>query len=174
MRKDKILKAFEDNCILEKLAATSEELQNDVVMEAMQKAPSGFPHWHKLNLIAERETRKHQVILAHKEIKEMIYFIQDDLMMIKQVLQPTMQPSPQTINYTCEDEANTWCDDNRSSPKDHDECHIEEQNHQVRSNIYTRLKDQPRKRIESAVTRSPWTTYQRRRNKGKEVKVGNL
>ncbi|XP_057443185.1 uncharacterized protein LOC130734714 isoform X2 [Lotus japonicus] len=55
MRKDKILKAFEDNRVLEKLAATSEELQYDVVMEAMQKAPSGFPHRHKLNFYAERE-----------------------------------------------------------------------------------------------------------------------
>ncbi|XP_057454830.1 uncharacterized protein LOC130746277 [Lotus japonicus] len=143
-------------------------------MEAMQKAPSGFPHWHKLSFYAERETCKHQVIVAHKEIKERMSFIQNDLMMIKKVLPPTVESSPQTINYTCEDEANTWCDDNRSSAKDHDECHIEEQNLQVISNIYTRLKDEPRKRIESAVTRSPWTTYQRRRNKGKEVKAGNL
>jgi hypothetical protein len=38
------------------------------------------------------------------------------------------------------------------------------------SNLYTRLKEKPRKRMESAVTKSPWAkTYARKKKKTEDV-----
>lgn len=49
-------------------------------------------------------------------------------------------------------------------PDDDDDMH-EERHEEPRSNMYTRLKDQPRRRVESSISHTPWTTFKKNKKR---------
>ncbi|KAJ1428664.1 hypothetical protein SESBI_08767 [Sesbania bispinosa] len=70
------------------LAATNEELEQEVVKEAMRFAPSGYCHWresiHDLDSLHEEHL---QLVAKNKELENMISTLEEELLTLKQAIQ---------------------------------------------------------------------------------------
>ncbi|KAJ1425225.1 Aminotransferase-like, plant mobile domain [Sesbania bispinosa] len=170
--------AFENNGVLHDLATTNEELEHEVVREAMSQAGSGFYHWrHNVyDIITLHEEHQH-LLAQNKDLERRISKLEEEFKTLKQ-----SKPSDGVIYFRMvepeqKDEGQLECHDNvvdGTSDAVWSPCvvadkgiesKLEKQKKDEVSNMITRLKVKLRKRVVSGKVSSPWTPYQRRRKK---------
>ncbi|KAJ1406070.1 hypothetical protein SESBI_25325 [Sesbania bispinosa] len=238
-----IADAFERNGVFHDLAATNEELEHEVVKEAMRFAPSGYCHWREtINDVDSLHEEHLQLLAKNKELQNRIYTLEEEVLMLKHAIQRAdginlsqdegrrsvegefegdyIHVEGANVDFVSKEEIltepdleeskkhegskvlmmkqaiqrgegmNMSQDEGRTSVErelkgdyvdmeGHNvdfvtkgfteekltEPDLEESKKHEGSNIYTRLKGQPRKRVLSARVRSPWMTYYRKRKK---------
>ncbi|KAJ1431574.1 hypothetical protein SESBI_07110 [Sesbania bispinosa] len=178
VRGSQITDAFERNGVFHDLTATNEELEQEVVKEAMRFAPSGYCHWresiHDLDSLHEEHL---QLVAKNKELENRISTLEEELLTLKQAIQSSERNnlSQDEGRRSVEGELEGDYMDMEGPTVDFvskgftekivTEPNLEESKKHEGSKIYTRLKGQPRKRVLSARVRSPWMTYYRKRKK---------
>lgn len=150
--------AFDVNKIkqaIEDLSATKEELEDAAVREALYWVPTGFFKWSQDFVARSAIMNNTRLLIAeNQDIEASISQLEVQLREICQLRSP-LDFSMEDVDFVVEREVT-----NLSHTYEDGES----------SNLYTRLKEKPRKRMESAVTRSPWaTTYARKKKKTEEV-----
>ncbi|KAJ1378577.1 hypothetical protein SESBI_47696 [Sesbania bispinosa] len=253
VRGRQIAYAFERNGVFHDLAATNEELEHEVVKEAMRFAPSGYCHWRETIHDVDSLHEEHlQIVAKNKELQNRISILEEEVLMLKHAIQSveginlsqdegrrsvegqfegdythvegrnvdfvSKGSSEEILTEPILEESkkhegskvlmmkqaiqrgegmNLSHDEGRTSVARESEADyvdmeggnvdfvtkvdlcvgagfikeiltkpdLEESKKHEGSNIYTRLKGQPRKRVISARVRSPWMAYYRKRKK---------
>lgn len=127
------------------------------MVEALDQAPNGFAHW-KHNTVTKMKLRNEtRALLAqNNQLKARISQLEHELRAMKnQLFQSELSPVGRQ-SYTQVDDIEMDNDREVIRASRHKE-------HQD-SNVYTRLKEHPRKRVGSVLVRTPWITYNRRKN----------
>jgi hypothetical protein len=137
------------------LSATKEELEDAAVREALYWVPTGYFKWNQDFVARTAIMNNTRLLIAeNQDIEASISQLEVQLQEICQLRSP-VDVSMEDVDFAVEREVTNLshtCEDGEAS------------------NLYTRLKEKPRKRMESAVTRSPWaTTYARKKKKTEEV-----
>jgi hypothetical protein len=137
------------------LSATKEELEDAAVREALYWVPTGYFKWNQDFVARTAIMNNTRLLIAeNQDIEASISQLEVQLREICQLRSP-VDVSMEDVDFAVEREVTNLshtCEDGEAS------------------NLYTRLKEKPRKRMESAVTRSPWaTTYARKKKKTEEV-----
>ncbi|WJX96711.1 Ulp1 peptidase [Trifolium repens] len=147
--------ALEHVLAVEDLSATKEELEDAAVREALYWVPTGYFKWNEDFVARTAIMNNTRLLIAeNQDIEASISQLEVQLQEICQLRSP-VDVSMEDVDFAVEREVTNLshtCEDGEAS------------------NLYTRLKEKPRKRMESAVTRSPWaTTYARKKKKTEEV-----
>ncbi|KAJ1426509.1 hypothetical protein SESBI_10253 [Sesbania bispinosa] len=144
----------------------------------MRFTPSGYCHWRETVHDVDSLHGEHLQILAkNKELENRISTFEEELLTLKQTIQRAegnnlsrdegrrsvegelegdyIDMEGPTVDFISKD----FTEEILTEPD------LEESKKHERSNIYMRLKEQPRKRVLSARVRSPWMTYYRKRKK---------
>ncbi|WJX68423.1 Ulp1 peptidase [Trifolium repens] len=136
---------------IEDLSATKEELEDAALREALYWVPTGYFKWSQDFVDRTAIMNNTQLLIAeNQDIEASISQLEVQLQEICQLRSP-LDFSMEDVDFVVEREVTNL-------------SHTYEDG--KASNLYTRLKEKPRKRMESAVTRSPWAkTYARKKKK---------
>ncbi|KAK2401616.1 hypothetical protein QL285_051208 [Trifolium repens] len=146
--------SLDNNRAVEDLSATKEELEDAAVREALYWVPTGYFKWNQDFVARTAIMNNTRLLIAeNQDIEASISQLEVQLQEICQLRSP-VDVSMEDVDFAVEREVTNLshtCEDGEAS------------------NLYTRLKEKPRKRMESAVTRSPWATTYARKKKTEEV-----
>ncbi|KAK2362622.1 hypothetical protein QL285_087670 [Trifolium repens] len=132
--------SLDNNRAIEDLSATKEELEDAAVREALYWVPTGYFKWSQDFVDRTAIMNNTRLLIAeNQDIEASISQLEVQLREICQLRSP-LDFSMEDVDFAVEREVT-----NLSHTYEDGEA----------SNLYTRLKEKPRKRMESAITRSP-------------------
>ncbi|KAJ1437326.1 hypothetical protein SESBI_03653 [Sesbania bispinosa] len=182
IRGRQITVAFKKTWVVHDLVASYEEVQDEVVKEALREAGSGFCHWRQPVYDIESIHDEHKELVAqNKDLQKRISKLEEEYRTLKDAIQAGVPINLATDGGIQKKEIHEDIDYNVvicASVKERSPCFTEDVeiaaeredtvNHEG-SNMYTRLKGEPRNRVLSGRVRTPRTTYKRKRKKQKSV-----
>ena len=155
---------------IESLSATNEEMSEGVIRQALNMAPAYFDKpsdfFEKNRLMEENKI----LIEENKSLEARLAVLEKEYMQIKQVQSDStwFEKPISTLGEWCEDDLQlvnvgepfVVCDD-----VEEEGLFVSNDKQLQASDMYTRMKENPRNRTDSLLKRTPWTTYSRKKRK---------